>query len=44
MAEGMVGWFDMREKYCLLADKSGLISQIQPSGQAVKDRGLFTAG
>jgi len=34
MAESTVGWFGVREKYCSLADKSWLISQIRPSEQA----------
>ena len=33
-AESTVGWFGVREKYYLLADKSWLISQIRPSEQA----------
>ena len=34
MAESTVGWFGVREKYCSLADKPWLISQIRPSEQA----------
>jgi len=34
MAESTIGWFGVREKYYLLADKSWLISQIRPSEQA----------
>ena len=34
MAENTIGWFGVREKYYLLADKSWLISQIRPSEQA----------
>jgi len=34
MAESTVGWFDVRKKYCSLADKQWLISQIRPSEQA----------
>ena len=34
MAESTVGWFGVREKYCLLADKTWLISQIRLSEQA----------
>jgi len=30
MAESTVGWFGVKEKYCSLADKPWLISQIQP--------------
>jgi len=33
MAESTVGWFGVREKYCLLADKSWLISQIRANEQ-----------
>ena len=35
MAESTVGWFGVREKYYLLADKTWLISQIRPSEQAI---------
>jgi len=31
MAESTVGWFGVREKYCSLADKPWIISQIRPS-------------
>ena len=34
MAESTVGWFGVREKYCSLADKLWLISQIQASEHA----------
>jgi len=34
MAESNIDWFDVREKYCSLADKPGLISQIRTSEQA----------
>ena len=34
MAESTVGWFGVKEKYCSLADKPWLISQIRPSEQA----------
>jgi len=33
MAESIVGWFGMREKYCSLVDKPWLISQIRASEQ-----------
>ena len=35
MAESTVDWFGVREKYCSLADKPWLISQIRPSEQAL---------
>ena len=35
MAESIVGWFSAREKYCSLADKPWIISQIRPSEQAI---------
>ena len=34
MAESTVGWFGVIQKYCSLADKPWLISQIRPSEQA----------
>ena len=34
MAKSTVGWFDVREKYCSLADKPWLINQIRPNEQA----------
>ena len=34
MAESTVGWFGVIEKYCSLADKTWLISQIRPNEQA----------
>ena len=34
MAESTVGWFGVRGKYCSLADKPWLISQIRPNEQA----------
>ena len=37
--ESTVGWFGVREKYCSLADKPWLISQIRPSEQAVNLEG-----
>jgi len=37
MAESTVGWFNVREKYCSLADKPWLISQIQASKQPLVD-------
>jgi len=35
MAESIVGWFGVREKYYSLAVKPWLISQIQSSEQAI---------
>jgi len=35
MTESTVGWFGVREKYCSLADKPWLISQIRPKEHAV---------
>ena len=37
MAESTVVWFGVREKYCSLADKPWLISQIRSSEQAGGD-------
>ena len=34
MAKSTVDWFDVREKYCSLADKLWLISRIRPNEQA----------
>ena len=34
MAESIIDWFGVGKKYCSLADKSWLISQIQPNEQA----------
>ena len=34
MAKSTVGWFGVREKYCSLADKTWLISQIRLSERA----------
>ena len=34
MAESTAGWFDVKEKYYLLADKSRLISRIHAAEQA----------
>ena len=34
MAESTAGWFGVREKYCTLADKPRLISQIRADEQA----------
>jgi len=36
MTESTVGWFGVREKYCSLADKPWLISQIRASDQAAE--------
>jgi len=33
MTERTVGWFDVREKYCSLADKPWLISQIRQANR-----------
>jgi len=44
MAESTAGWFGVREKYCSLANKPGLINQIRAAEQAAEASGRYICG